>query len=666
MAANIGSLGLLLALALAGYAVCASLLGMWRRIPELVESGRYAVYVVPLPLLVATLSLVTAFVNHDFYIRYVMMHSNLAMPAIYTWVAFYAGNEGSLLYIALAFSLIGAIAVVTAPRSARSILPYTISTMMVVLIFFLCVMATMANPFATMSPVPPDGQGINPLLTHPGMFFHPPSLMLGLIGVTVPFAFAIGQLLSGKTGDEWVEAGRRWALIVWTILTIGLMLGSWWAYTILGWGGYWAWDPVENAGLLPWLPLTALVHSIIVQKRRGMFRLWNLGLANIAFGLALYGMFMNRGGPAPSVHSFGQSAMGWTFLAFLGAMVIVSFALFFWRYDRIKSASSLDSMLSREAAFLVNNLLFLTIAFVVLWGVVFPLLSEVFKGETVTVARPFYDVVAGPMFLGLLILMAIGPLIPWRKASWARLRSALLVPGAAGLVTIVVVTALGIRKPFPLMAFGFAAAAAFGIFLEWWRGTRARHQRGLGYPQAFFGLLLANRPRYGGYVAHLGVVLLAISVTGSSFYSVQRDVSLAPNERATIANYSLLYLGSSIQEKADRTEYTASLQVYQGDELVSTLKPGYTYYPDFSTAATRAGIRSTLGEDLYIIASEFGTDGRALFRLYVNPLVMWMWISTVLFVAGTFVSLWPERTQVQTAATARHQVASASPPVRNG
>ncbi|MBM3946605.1 MAG: heme lyase CcmF/NrfE family subunit, partial [SAR202 cluster bacterium] len=477
---------------------------------------------------------------------------------------------------------------------------------------------------------------------HAGMFFHPPMLMLGLIGVAIPFAFAMGHLVSGRTGDEWVDAGRRWGLIVWTVLTIGLLLGSWWAYTILGWGGYWAWDPVENAGLLPWLPLTAFVHSIMVQKRRGMFRLWNVALVNIAFGMALYGMFMNRGGPVPSVHSFGQSTMGWVFLAFLGAVVVGSFAAFFLRYNAFKNSTPLDSALSREAAFLVNNLLFLAIAFVVLWGVVFPLLADAFQGETVTVARPFYDVVTGPLFLALLLLMGIGPLVPWRRASLKRLRYALGWPAAAGVIVAIVVLALGVRKPLPIVAFAFSGAAATGIVREWWNGTMAQHRRGLKYPTAFWSLLTANRPRYGGYVTHLGIILLAVSVAGSSFYSQQRDVALVPGGSATLGDYTLIYDGASVVQKADRTDYSASVRVFRRDRLLRTLEPGYTYYPEFNTASAHAGIRSTPAEDLYIIANEFSADGSAVFRLHVNPLVMWMWVSGVLFMAGMVVSLWPE------------------------
>ena len=373
---DLGAISLWLALALAAYSCVGSVAGKLRGSVALVDSAQAAMYATVVVLFVSTLSLVVSFIGRDFEIAYVARHSDLAMPDRFTWVAFYAGNEGSLLYIAMVLSVMAAVAVWRAPERVRDALPYTTGVLMLVLTFFLAVMAFMANPFDKLPFTPPDGEGINPLLTHFGMFFHPPALMAGLVGISIPFAFALGSLLARKTGDEWVDPGRVWGIITWALLAGGLLLGSWWAYTILGWGGYWFWDPVENAAFMPWLALTAFIHSIMVQKRRGMFRMWNIALINVAFGLALYGMFMNRGGSVPSVHSFGESTLGWVFLLFLAVGVIVPFVIFFWRYPLLKSAQNLDSMLSREAAFLVNNLLLLGIAFVTLWGTVYPLISE--------------------------------------------------------------------------------------------------------------------------------------------------------------------------------------------------------------------------------------------------------------------------------------------------
>ena len=480
--AELGLITILLALALAIYSMLASIIGGMRNLPALSQSGRNACYLVALILLISSFSLVAAFLSNNFQIRYVFEHSSLAMPRIYTWVAIYAGNEGSLLFISTVFAVLAALAVAFAPRRFRPSLPYANAVLMLIMVFFVSVMASLANPFVTLDFMPADGRGINPLLVHPGMFAHPPILMTGLVMVSIPFAFAVGALLSKQVVDEWVDVARVWGLLAWVTLGTGLLLGSWWAYTILGWGGYWAWDPVENAGLMPWLGLTAFIHSIMVQKRQGMFRMWNLALINITFGLSLFGMFINRGGPVPSVHSFAASSLGWVFLTFMIVGTLAPFLLFFIRYNLIKSARPLESSLSREAAFLVNNLLLLGVAFVTLWGVVYPLVSEVFSGFTVTVGEPFYNQVNGHIFLGLMFLMGVGPLLPWRRAGGRAFKRTLLYPAIAAAATLAVLALVGVRNPYALAAFTLFALVAAGIFQEWYRGTRVRHTRGESIP----------------------------------------------------------------------------------------------------------------------------------------------------------------------------------------
>ena len=657
--AELGSISLLVALALALYSAAGSVLGSVRRVPRLVESARNATYLIPIALGLATVSLVAAFVSHDFRIEYVAAHSNLAMNPAYTWVALYAGNEGSLLYIALVLSGMAALAVALAPSSLRASLPYTNAILMLILIFFLAVMVTLASPFDLLPFTPADGRGINPLLTHPGMFIHPPVLMAGLIGISVPFAFAMGALISRRSPDEWMDTGRVWSLVVWATLGSGLLLGAWWAYTILGWGGYWAWDPIENVALMPWLAITALVHSIMVQKRRGMFRMWNVVLINIAFTLALFGIFINRGGPVPSVHSFGASTLGWVFLAFLGFSLLFSFAVFFLRYGTLKSSGSLESTLSREAAFLVNNLLLLGVAFVTLWGVVFPLISDLFRGETVTVGTPFYDQVNGPLLLALIFLMGVGPLLPWRHASLRTVRKALMVPGAMAVAMVLVLLLLGVRKPFPLVSFALCALVAGSILQEWARGTRVRHRRGENYAIAFGRLIAANRPRYGGYIAHLAIVLLALGIVGSSFYDTQKDVILAPGQEVRVGEYTITYLGARTEERVDRTEFFNTLEVSKGNGAPERMTAWRAFYPDFSMAATRAAIRSTPVEDLYVVTSESLEDGRVAFRILVNPLVWWMWWAGPVLILGALVALWPERRPSLAMATRRQQAAPA-------
>ena len=651
--ADLGAACLWMALALAVYSCAASVAGQLRAAPALAESARLAAYVLALTLLVATLSLVQSFIARDFSLAYVAAHSNLAMPNIYTWVAFYAGNEGSLLYIAFALSAMSAAAIRWAPAATRPTLAWTVAILMFIEVFFLAVMAFMANPFQRLPFPVPDGQGINPLLTHFGMFLHPPALMAGLAGISIPMAFSLGGLLGGRGGDEWIDAGRAWGVGIWALLAAGLLLGSWWAYTILGWGGFWFWDPVENAAFMPWIALTAFVHSIMVQKRRGMFRMWNIVLIDVAFALALYGMFMNRGGPVPSVHSFGASTLGWVFLLFLGVGVAAPLAVFFWRYDRMRSAQRLDSMLSREAAFLVNNLLLLGIAFATLWGTVYPLLARLFSEQEITVARPFYDQVNGPLLLALVLLMGIGPLLPWRRANWRSLRRALLIPGTAALATAALLLTLGIRQPYAVVGFGLCALVSTSIIAEWTRGVIARRRSAGDNPLVGFArLIAANRPRYGGYVVHLAVVMVALGVVGQSFYGIQRDVALYPGQSVTVADYRMVYVDTTALAFADRTEFRTTVEVYRDGALLAVMHPRRTFHPDHNMASTRAAIRSTPVEDFYVVPSENREDGAVGFRILVNPLVWWMWVAGPVMILGTVIALWPARATVRQTAPA--------------
>ena len=646
--AELGTLSLFFALALALYACAGSIIGVRKSLPELVASARYSAYLTPLPVIVAVMALVGAFLSRDFEIKYVAEHSNAAMSRAYAWVAFYAGNEGSILFLAVALAIAAAIALALAPRLHQASLAYTCSIITGILAFFLAVLVFLANPFeATAVPVP-DGRGMNPLLTHPGMFAHPPMLMTGLVTVSIPFAFAIGSLLAGRTGDEWVDIGRTWALVSWSILGAGLLLGGWWAYTILGWGGFWAWDPVENAGFMPWLALTAFVHSIMVQKRRGMFRVWNIAMINVAFTSSLLGMFINRGGPTPSVHSFAESVLGWVFLGFMVVTAIFSFGVLFRRMSNLRNAQRLESKLSRESAFLVNNLLFLSIAFVIIWGQVFPVLSDLVTGITITVGEPFYNQVNGPLLLAVVFLMGIGPLVPWRRGSVTQMHKALLVPFAAALAVAVVLLILGITKPIALLSVGLSVAVAAGIFREWYRGTRARHRSGESYPVAFVRLIAANRPRYGGYVVHLAVVMMALAIVGTYFFETQRDVRLAPGETAHVSGYGITYIESEQRGFPDHTQRVATVEFLNEDgESLGFFHPEQSFYPSFNLRPARAAIHSTPLEDVYVIPNDFFPDGTVGFRILVNPLVMWMWIAGPVMVLGTLIALWPARQRVR-------------------
>ena len=644
MIVDAGQIALVLAFLGAGYVVVASLVGVWQRIPDLRTSALYGLYTLPVLLVLAALALVYAFVESDFSVRYVAENSNLAMPRRYTWVALYAGNAGSLLFITVVFSGLSALAAITMRRRLPYTTPYATALMALVITFFLGITLFMANPLERLPVTPADGQGMNTLLVHFGMFIHPPMQMIGLISVAIPFRIAMGALLAGRGGrDEWVDLGRLWGMISWTIMTLGLLLGSWWAYTILGWGGYWAWDPVENSALMPWLAMTAFVHSIMVQKRRGMFRMWNMVLIVVAFALAEMGMFINRGGPVPSVHSFAQSSMGWLFLLFMAFTLVGSAAAFLWRMDTLKSREKLESLLSRESVFLMQNVLFLTVAFVTLWGTVFPIFSKAAQDTTVTVGQPFFNLVNGPLLLLLLFLMGIGPLLPWRRAGGKTLVAVLRYPIGVGVIVTVVLAIVGIRQVPALVAFATCAVVITGIFHEWIRGTRSRHRSGESYPLGFARLLAANRPRYGGYVVHLAIMMLAIGAIASSFYSVQRDFVMNPGDERSLGEYTFRSLGLEETTYADREEQVAELAVYSGDSYLGIMRPFRAVYTDFRIASTRGAIRSTPIEDFYIVPSELGRDGPAVFRVLINPLVWWMWASGPVLVLGVLLALSPQR-----------------------
>ncbi len=644
--ATLGTSTLLIALLLNTYCIIMAFLGAKKNSRSAVLSAQRANYLTSFALFISVSALIVAFLENDFSIAYVAEHSNLAMPRIYTWVAFYAGNEGSLLFVAFALSAMSSISISMIPRRVGVLSPYTNGVISTILFFFIVVLFSLANPFNLLEVVPSDGKGINPLLTHPGMFIHPPMIMTGLISIAIPFSLAMAGLISGQINDDWVDIGRVWGLIAWVLLAIGLLLGSWWAYTILGWGGYWAWDPVENAAFMPWLGLTAFIHSIMVQKRRGMFRMWNIALINISFALGAFGIFINRGGPVPSVHSFGASTLGWVFLLFLAVTTIISFGLFFYRISLLKGYGSLESSLSREAAFLINNLFLLAIAFFTLWGVVFPLISEIATGETITVGEPYYNKVNGPLMLGLICLMGIGPLLPWRRSSFSQIRRILLMPVVLTILTVLAISLLlQISKIVVIIGITVSVLAIISVLQEWVRGTKTRSSStGRNYFFAFIDLVLANRPRYGGYIVHIAIIMLAFGILGSSFYNSEKDVFLAIGETTEIEDYVIEFSGIQTELFSDRTERIADLKITKQGKEIGTIGAWQGIYPSFSMLSTRAAIKSTPIEDLYVIFSETQPDGKtAAFRILVNPLVWWMWISGPFVILGTIVALWPSR-----------------------
>src|SRR5213078_274495 len=444
--------------------------------PDLARSARHAVFAMCGALLVAVVSLEWALFQHDFNVEYVAPYTSRNLPIFYTWSALYAGQKGSLLFWASVLSLFGSLAMVLTGRRHRALLPYVAGVVCTVATFFISVMLFgQANPFHRLAYTPLDGNGLNPQLQNPGMVFHPPMLYLGYISITIPYAFAMAALLSRRLDTDWLVAIRKWTLVSWLFLSIGLLLGMWWAYVELGWGGYWAWDPVENASLLPWLTMTAFLHSVMIQEKRGMLKKWNLALIIGSWLLSIFGTFITRSGVISSVHSFTQSSVGYFFLAFLIISGVASFALYANRLPLLTAEARLESMVSREASFLFNNLLFIGIAFSVLWGTLFPILSELVQGTKITVGPPFFNQVNIPLGLALLALTGIGPLIAWRRASIPNLQRQFAVPGTVGVFTALILLVAGMRDFYALMAMALGGFVAGTVVQEFARGARARH-----------------------------------------------------------------------------------------------------------------------------------------------------------------------------------------------
>src|SRR5213595_1264829 len=479
---------------------------------DLQQSARHATVALFGALLVAVISLEVAIFRHDFSVQYVASRTSRNLPTFYLWSALYSGQEGSLLFWASVLSLFGVLTQVLTSRRHRMYLPYVAAVTCLVATFFISVMLFAANPFQRLAFAPLDGSGMNPQLQNPGMVFHPPMLYLGYISITIPFAFAIGALLSKRLDTDWLTAIRKWTLVSWLFLSIGLLIGMWWAYVELGWGGYWAWDPVENAALLPWLVMTAFLHSVMIQEKRGMLKKWNLALVIGAWLLSIFGTFLTRSGVIASVHSFTQSPVGYFFLFFLVAATAATVVLYVTRLPLLQADAMLESMVSREASFLFNNLLLIGIAFSVLWGTLFPILSEAIKGTKITVGPPFFNQVNVPLGLALLAMTGIGPLIAWRRASIPNLQRQFAVPATAGGFTALILLVAGVRDVGALMAVSIGGFVMGTVVQEFARWARARHrQYGEGYALALGRLIARNRRRYGGYIVHTGIVILFVA-----------------------------------------------------------------------------------------------------------------------------------------------------------
>ena len=623
----IGAGCLLAGLVLGGFSALLSFWAGGRESVVFVQVGRRAFYGAAAMTALAGIVLETALLTHDFSLAYVAEHTDLATPVSLVAAGFYGGQEGSLLYWTLILGLLGSAALVTASPLGARVSGYAAGILAAIVTFFLFVLAVVASPFDILSVTPPDGLGLNPVLRDMGMLIHPPVVLAGVAAFAIPFAFASAALLAGRADAAWIRHTRRFALVAWSLQTAGLLLGMWWAYHVLGWGGYWGWDPVENVALMPWLATTAYLHSSQVQEKRGRLRAWNLALVMLAFLLVVFGTFIVRSGVVPSVHTFAVSAIGPWFLGFLFACIVFSAVLLAARAGAgaaVRVTRAADPV-SREGAFVLQNLLLVGVVAIVFWGTVLPLVSGMFGLERV-VGAPYYEQAAGPLFAIVLALLAVGPLLPWRRVGRPALR-ALRWPAAAAAVALALLVAAGQRSPAALVALPLGAGAAATAILEYVRALRRR-------PRA----LLVSRRRYGAYLAHLGLVVMAIGIAASHFGQQEKDVTLSPGEHVTVGGYTLAYTGSEQREAGDHADLVASIRF--GDQ---TLEPSRAVYAGLGgQALTHVAITTTPLADVYVVL--VGVDGgRAALRVFVNPLVTWIWAGGAVIILGVLLGNAGER-----------------------
>ena len=648
----LGQFCLWIALLIGTWGAIVGFSGRWQGRPALAEAVTRSVYAVFGLMVVAAICLWQGLISHDFNIEYVAGYTSRNLPTYFIVSALWAGQKGSLLFWAVVLSLFSSLAQWLTSARYRAMMPYVAATTLSVVTFFVTVMVFAANPFERLPFTPSDGRGLNPQLQNIGMVIHPPMLYLGYISIAIPFAFAIAALLSNRLDTGWIHAIRKWTLMSWLFLSIGITLGMWWAYVELGWGGYWAWDPVENASLLPWLTMSAFLHSVMIQEKRGMLKRWNMMLIVGSFLLSIFGTFITRSGVIASVHSFTQSNVGYFFLAFLVGAAVLSFTLLYTRWDRLEAEVNLESMVSREAAFLFNNLLFVGVAFSVLWGTLFPILSEAVRGSKITVGPPFFNKVNVPMGLLLLALTGIGPLIAWRKASTANLKRQFTWPVVTGVVVLGIALASGMRHFYSIMALALGGFVAGTLVQEFARGTRARHRMyNESYPRALAHLVARNRRRYGGYLVHAGMLIYFVAFTGMAF---KRDMeaTLKPGDSITMMSpfghqYQFTHVGVSQFEALNRVVTAASVEVKKDGKAVGIMTSEKRQHvdsfgrPTFEPS-TEVAIRSNLQEDLYIVyAGSVQGSEEAVYRFTINPLVLWVWLGGMVLVAGGLITMWP-------------------------
>ena len=644
--AYLGTFVLLASFVISAYSVAASVAGGRRRSRRLIESGVGALYLSAALLAVASSVIVHGFVTGNYAIKYVQHYSDSAMPLFYKLTSYWGGLDGSIMFWSFLLSIFGSLAVYVNRERHRELIPYVVATISTVQLFFLFLMVVHNNPFQTfLTDTPADGRGLNPLLQNFYMVIHPPSLYIGFVAMTIPYAFGMAALITGNLDDAWLRAVRRWTMIGWLFLSFGLVLGMLWAYEELGWGGYWGWDPVENAGLLPWFTATAFLHSVMVQERRGMLKVWNVTLVIVTFFLTIFGTFMTRSGVVQSVHAFGEDrALAWMFTVFMVLILTFSFGMVIYRLPLLRARHELDSWISREAAFLANNWILLFSAFFVLFATMFPTIAEALVGERLTVGPPFFNRWMLPIGLILLVLTGLGPLLAWRKSTIANLRFQFLWPMLFGVVAGAALFGLGFRVWTSGVCFALCAFVFGTVVQEFVRGANVRRgSTGTDVVTAMIGLVARSRRRYGGYIVHLGIALMFLGFAGQG-YKLDQQVLLKPGEQAQVGRFTLRYDALRVTDDGQKQMITGHVTASKDGRAIGEMAPAKWFFRKHEDQPTsEVAIRRSPSEDLYIVLAGYDTQTQsATFQIVVNPLVNWIWVGFGVMAFGTGIALLPE------------------------
>jgi len=642
--ATLGHSAILLAFALALAGIVSPIAAVRLGDRRYLTLARWAILGQFVLVTLAASALIYGLVATDFSIKYVAFNTTRATPVYYRVTGLWGALEGSLLLWEWILIIFSAIAAAIYRDRHQELIPWVIMIFCMVSAFFLGVIAFASNPFEIVSPIPADGRGLNPLLEDANMMTHPPLLYTGFVGLTVPFAFAMAALIVGRLDEAWIISTRRWTIIAWFFLTAGNLVGAWWSYHVLGWGGYWAWDPVENAAFMPWLPATAFLHSIQVQERRRMLKVWNLSLIIVAFSLTIFGTFLTRSGVLSSIHAFSSGPVGMLFLIFLAFVLLGSFGLLASRADLLKGQPELDSMVSRESAFLLNNIVLVSALFTIFLGTIFPLISEAVAGVQVSVGAPYFNSVTVPLFLCLVFLMAVGPMIAWRRASWDNLKRNFLWPASLALGFGFILFVWKVRDFLPLLGFTLLAFVVCSMVYDTALALGARKRiAGEGALRGLITLARRNQRRYGGLVVHLGVVLIIMGIAGSMTYSIEKEATMALNQELNVGNYRIQFAGLSGAQQPTHFRVEGAFQVFHNGNDIGVMKPALKFFPSQQSPIGRAVHQSSLSEDIYLILSGFSQVDRnqATLKILVRPLVVWMWIGGFVIVLGTLICIWP-------------------------